>query len=62
VTQRRQALRVVSGEIEAVSQVRVQDALPQDLAGFAGRIGEPDRLRHAGRAGDVRCCRAPRAA
>ena len=43
----RQALRVVGGEIEAVAQVRVQDSLPQDLAGFTGRTDELDRLRHA---------------
>ena len=53
VTQWRQALRVVGGEIEAVSQVRVQDSLPQDLAGFTGRTGELDRLRHAARAGQA---------
>jgi len=51
VTAWRQALRVVGGEIEAVSQVRVQDRLPQDLAGFTGRTGELDRLRHAAQAG-----------
>ncbi|MDY7089743.1 MAG: tetratricopeptide repeat protein [Actinomycetota bacterium] len=51
VTQWRQALRVIGGEIEAVSQVRVQDGLPQDMAGFTGRTGELDRLRHAARAG-----------
>jgi len=51
VTQWRQALRVVGGEIEAVSQVRVQDRLPQDLAGFTGRTRELDRLRHAAQAG-----------
>jgi tetratricopeptide (TPR) repeat protein len=49
----RQALRLIGGEIEAVSHVRVQDSLPQDLAGFTGRIGELDRLRHAARAGDA---------
>ncbi|WP_239166074.1 tetratricopeptide repeat protein [Actinoplanes italicus] len=49
----RQALRVVSGEIEAVSQVRVQDSLPQDLAGFTGRAGEIERLHHALRGGDA---------
>ncbi|BCJ47696.1 hypothetical protein GCM10010168_20550 [Actinoplanes ianthinogenes] len=47
----RQALRVVGGEIEAVSQVRVQDSLPPDLPGFTGRAAELDRLRQvAGRA------------
>jgi len=53
VTQWRQALRVIGGEIAAVSQVRVQDSLPQDLAGFTGRTGELDRLRHAVRGGDA---------
>src|SRR3954468_16063704 len=42
VTQWRQALRVVGGEIEAVSQVRVQDTLPDDLDEFTGRAGELD--------------------
>jgi hypothetical protein len=49
----RQALRVVGGEIEAVSQARVQDSLPQDLPGFTGRTGELDRLRHAARVGEA---------
>jgi Flp pilus assembly protein TadD len=53
VTQWRQALRVVSGEIEAVAQVRVQDSLPRDLAGFTGRITELGRLRRAREAGDA---------
>ena len=53
VTAWRQALRVVGGEIEAVSQVRVQDSLPPDLAGFTGRTVELDQLRHAARAGDA---------
>jgi tetratricopeptide (TPR) repeat protein len=53
VTAWRQALRVIGGEIEAVSQVRVQDSLPQDLAGFTGRTCELDRLRHAVRGGDA---------
>jgi len=53
VTAWRQALRVVGGEIEAVSQVRVQDCLPQDLAGFTGRTGELDRLRHAAQGGQA---------
>ena len=44
VTQWRQALRVIGGEVEAVSQVKVQDSLPPDLAGFTGRAGELDRL------------------
>jgi tetratricopeptide (TPR) repeat protein len=47
VTQWRQALRVIVGEIRAASQVRVQDRLPQDLAGFTGRTAELDRLRRA---------------
>ncbi|GIF02335.1 ATP-binding protein [Paractinoplanes rishiriensis] len=51
VTHWRQALRVVGGETEAVSQVRVQDKLPAELAGFTGRIGELDRLRETMRAG-----------
>ncbi|MEV7630723.1 tetratricopeptide repeat protein [Actinoplanes sp. NPDC089786] len=53
VTLWRQALRVVGGEIEAVSQVRVQDRLPQDLAGFTGRTVELDRLRHAAQGGQA---------
>ncbi|MCA2217138.1 ATP-binding protein [Jidongwangia harbinensis] len=53
VTQWRQALRVIGGEIEAVAQVRVQDRLPQDLAGFTGRTGELDRLHRAARAGEA---------
>jgi tetratricopeptide (TPR) repeat protein len=53
VAQWRQTLRVVAGEIEAVAQVRVQDSLPRDLAGFVGRIGELDRLRQARQAGDA---------
>jgi hypothetical protein len=47
VTQWRQALRVIGGEIRAASQVRVQDRLPPDLAGFTGRTTELDRLRQA---------------
>jgi hypothetical protein len=43
----------VGGEIEAVSQVRVQDSLPQDLAGFTGRTCELDRLRHAAQGGQA---------
>jgi tetratricopeptide (TPR) repeat protein len=53
VTQWRQALRVIGGEIEAVSQVRVQDSLPPDLAGFTGRTTELDQLRHAVQGGDA---------
>lgn len=47
VTQWRQALRVIGGEIEAASQVRVQDRLPEDLASFTGRTAELDLLREA---------------
>ena len=53
VAQWRQALRVIGGETQAAAQVRVQDRLPPDLAGFTGRTAELDRLRaalrHAGR-------------
>jgi tetratricopeptide (TPR) repeat protein len=44
VTQWRQALRVISGETQAASQVRVQDGLPQDLPDFTGREAALDRL------------------
>jgi hypothetical protein len=44
VSQWRQALRVIAGETRAAAQVRVQDTLPQELAGFTGRTGELDRL------------------
>jgi tetratricopeptide (TPR) repeat protein len=47
VTQWRQALQVVGGQTRAASQVRVQDRLPRDLAGFTGRAAELDRLRQA---------------
>jgi hypothetical protein len=47
VTQWRQALQVVGGETRAASQVRVQDTLPQDLAGFTGRTAELNELRRA---------------
>ena len=47
VAQWRQALRVIAGETEAAAQVRVQDALPQNLPGFTGRTAELDRLRQA---------------
>jgi tetratricopeptide (TPR) repeat protein len=53
VTQWSQALRVVRGEAEAVSLVRVQDSLPQDLAGFTGRAEELARLRTAARNGEA---------
>jgi tetratricopeptide (TPR) repeat protein len=52
VTLWRQALRVIGGEARAASQVRVQDRLPQDLAGFTGRTAEIDLLRRALRRGD----------
>jgi tetratricopeptide (TPR) repeat protein len=42
----RQALRVVAGEIQATGQVRVQDKLPPDLAGFTGREDEMRRAFH----------------
>ena len=45
VAQWRQALEVVSAESTAAAQVRVQDTLPPDLAGFTGRETELDRLR-----------------
>jgi tetratricopeptide (TPR) repeat protein len=45
VTQWRQALQVISGQAQAAAQVRVQDRLPPDLAGFTGRTAELDRLR-----------------
>ena len=47
VTQWRQALRVIGGRTRAAAQVRVQDRLPPDLAGFTGRTAELDRLRQA---------------
>ena len=47
VAQWRQALRVIAGESRAAAQVRVQDTLPHDLAGFTGRTAELDRLRRA---------------
>ncbi|GIF01670.1 hypothetical protein Ari01nite_91340 [Paractinoplanes rishiriensis] len=40
----RQSLRVVGGEIEAASQVRVQEGLPDGSAGFVGRAAELDEL------------------
>ncbi|GAA0481980.1 hypothetical protein Ade02nite_57660 [Paractinoplanes deccanensis] len=45
VAQWRQALRVVTGETEAASQVRVRDTLPRDLAEFTGRTAELASLR-----------------
>ena len=47
VNQWRQALRVVSGEVRAAAQVRVRDALPQDLSGFTGRDAEVERIHRA---------------
>jgi tetratricopeptide (TPR) repeat protein len=47
VTQWRQALQVVAGQTWAAAQVRVQDTLPPELAGFTGRNVELDRLRRA---------------
>jgi tetratricopeptide (TPR) repeat protein len=47
VTQWRQALQVIGGQARASSQVRVQDRLPPDLAGFTGRTAELERLRRA---------------
>jgi tetratricopeptide (TPR) repeat protein len=47
VTQWRQALHVIAGETQAAAQVRVQDALPQDLPGFSGRTAELDQLHRA---------------
>jgi tetratricopeptide (TPR) repeat protein len=47
VTQWGQALRVVGGETEAVSQVRVQDSLPDELRAFTGRGAELEMLRQA---------------
>lgn len=43
----RQAFRVVAGEAEAATQVRVQGMLPDDLPEFTGRKRELDRLRLA---------------
>lgn len=43
----RQALQVIGGQRAAAAQVRAQDRLPQDLAGFTGRSAELDRLRRA---------------
>ena len=45
VTQWRQTLQVIGGEARAAAQVRVQDTLPHDLAGFTGRTLELDLLR-----------------
>jgi tetratricopeptide (TPR) repeat protein len=51
VAQWRQALQVVGGRARAAAQVRVQDVLPPDLAGFTGRTAELARLRRALRPG-----------
>ena len=51
VAQWRQALQIVGTESTAAAQVRVQDSLPPDLAGFTGRDAELDRLRRFFRAG-----------
>lgn len=45
VAQWRQALRVIGGEARAAGQVRVEDRLPPDLAGFTGRAAELAHLR-----------------
>jgi tetratricopeptide (TPR) repeat protein len=45
VAQWRQALQVIGAQTTAAAQVRVQDSLPPDLAGFTGRTAELDRLR-----------------
>ena len=44
VTHWRQVLRVIGGRSEAATQVRVQDCLPRDLAGFTGRSAELGQL------------------
>jgi tetratricopeptide (TPR) repeat protein len=51
VAQWRQALQVIGGQARAAAQVRVQDTLPPDLAGFTGRTTELDRLSQALRQG-----------
>ncbi|MBM2616134.1 tetratricopeptide repeat protein [Actinoplanes sp. LDG1-06] len=40
----RQALRVIRGEAQAASQVRVHNRLPDDLPTFTGRTAELDRI------------------
>ncbi|MEU4236863.1 tetratricopeptide repeat protein [Actinoplanes sp. NPDC026619] len=47
VSQWRQALQVVEGQARAATQVRVQDALPEELDSFTGRAAELGRLRVA---------------
>ena len=55
VAQWRQALQVIGAASTAAAQVRVQNSLPPDLAGFTGRAAELDRLAQVlgegGRAG-----------
>jgi tetratricopeptide (TPR) repeat protein len=43
----RQALQVIAGRAQASAQVRVQDGLPPELAGFTGRAVELDRIWRA---------------
>ncbi|MEV4350082.1 tetratricopeptide repeat protein [Actinoplanes sp. NPDC049596] len=50
VAQWRQAMRVIDGEVQAASQVRIRDSLPPGLAEFTGRAPELRRLREAARA------------
>lgn len=56
VTQWRQALRVIAGEVRAAAQVRVQDRLSQEMVGFTGRTVELERLRQALHAGGTVVC------
>ncbi|GAA0952438.1 tetratricopeptide repeat protein [Virgisporangium aurantiacum] len=53
VSRWREALRAVTGEMDAVAQVRVYDSLPPDISGFTGRTAELDRLRLAADQGDA---------
>ncbi|MFG2055039.1 tetratricopeptide repeat protein [Micromonospora sp. NPDC048930] len=53
VTQWRQALYVISGEMQAGAQVRAQDMLPNDLPEFVGRDVEVERIRHLVNAHDA---------
>ncbi|GAB2572210.1 hypothetical protein Aab01nite_03500 [Paractinoplanes abujensis] len=43
----RQTLRVIGGQTQAASQVRVQNTLPGDLATFTARTTELQRITHA---------------
>jgi tetratricopeptide (TPR) repeat protein len=52
VAQWRQALQLIGGQTWAATQVRVQDWLPPQLAGFTGRGAELARLRAALRRGE----------